>query len=72
MVDGTNVIRPKGQVSNDNLKPEWTECKRLDFELEMGTIISVANKLGQPIKVENARDHIFGYCLLNDWGARDI
>ena len=54
------------------MKPEWTECKRLDFELEMGTIISVGNELGQPIKVENARDHIFGYCLLNDWSARDI
>jgi hypothetical protein len=43
VVDGTNIRRPKGQVSNDNVKPEWTECKRLDFELEMGTIISVGN-----------------------------
>lgn len=45
---------------------------RLDFELEMGTFIGVGNELGHPIKVNNARDHIFGFCLLNDWSARDI
>uniref|UniRef100_A0A7S3IU99 Fumarylacetoacetase n=1 Tax=Strombidium inclinatum TaxID=197538 RepID=A0A7S3IU99_9SPIT len=38
----------------------------------MGTFISQGNNLGQPIKVNDARDHIFGYCLLNDWSARDI
>jgi fumarylacetoacetase len=28
--------------------------------------------LGNPIKVGDARDHIFGYVLLNDWSARDL
>lgn len=44
----------------------------MDFELEMGTYIGVGNELGKPIKLENARDHIFGHSLLNDWSARDI
>jgi len=44
----------------------------MDFELELGTLISHGNDLGTPIKVENARDHIFGYVLLNDWSARDL
>lgn len=38
----------------------------------MGTIIGKANKLGEPVKVNEARDHIFGYVLLNDWSARDL
>lgn len=45
---------------------------RMDFELEMGTIIAGGNKMGDPIKVNDARDHIFGYTLLNDWSARDL
>lgn len=28
--------------------------------------------MGQPIKVNNAKDHIFGYTLLNDWSCRDL
>jgi fumarylacetoacetase len=38
----------------------------------MGTVISQGNELGSPIKVADAKNHIFGYCLLNDWSARDI
>ena len=56
----------------DDKTPQWSECKRLDFELEMGTIIAQGNELGQPIKCKDARDHIFGFCLLNDWSARDL
>lgn len=28
--------------------------------------------MGHPIKVNDARDHIFGFVLLNDWSARDL
>ena len=38
----------------------------------MGTVICKGNELGRPIKLENARDHIFGYTMLNDWSARDL
>lgn len=70
--DGHAVRRPKGQVSADKVNPTWSDCKRMDFELEMGTIIATGNKLGDPIKVKDARDHIFGFTLLNDWSARDL
>lgn len=38
----------------------------------MGAFIGKSNKLGEPVKIVNAADHIFGFCLLNDWSARDI
>ena len=72
VVDGTPIRRPKGQVSADRTNPTWSECKRLDLELEMGTFIGKPNALGDPITVDDARDHVFGYCLLNDWSARDL
>lgn len=44
----------------------------MDFELEMGTYIGMPNELGEPIKIDDAHNHIFGFCLLNDWSARDL
>lgn len=77
VVDGTEIRRPKGQVGpppgqTEVTTPSWSKCNRLDLELEMGTIIGAGNQMGQPIKVNNAKDHIFGYTLLNDWSCRDL
>jgi fumarylacetoacetase len=72
VIDGTPIRRPKGQVSADKVNPAWSDCKRMDFELEMGTIIATNNEMGDPIKITDARDHIFGHTLLNDWSARDF
>lgn len=72
VVSGTDVRRPKGQVSADKKVPTWSDCKRMDLELEMGTFIGKANNMGEPIPISEARDHIFGHCLLNDWSARDM
>lgn len=72
VVSGTDVIRPKGQVSADNKTPSWSVCKRLDFELEVGAVVGKSSVQGHPVKVVNAPDHIFGFTLLNDWSARDI
>lgn len=38
----------------------------------MGTYIGMPNELGEPIKIDDAHNHIFGFCLLNDWSARDL
>jgi len=70
VVDGTPITRPKGQICNDGVTPTFEACLRLDFELEMGTIIGKANDIGCPIKIGDAKDHIFGYTMLNDWSAR--
>ena len=28
--------------------------------------------LGEPVPIEQAEEHLFGFCLVNDWSARDI
>jgi fumarylacetoacetase len=38
----------------------------------MGIFIGVGNEAGSPIPIEEADQHVFGFCLLNDWSARDI
>ncbi|AWR20681.1 fumarylacetoacetate hydrolase family protein [Aurantimicrobium photophilum] len=43
--------------------------KRLDFELEMAVVIL---KEARDVSVEEAGDYIAGYCIFNDWSARDI
>ncbi len=74
VTNGHNVPRPRGQIKlPDQENPIFSETKKLDFELEMGSFIGgELNKLGYPIKCCDAEDYIFGYVLLNDWSARDI
>jgi 2-keto-4-pentenoate hydratase/2-oxohepta-3-ene-1,7-dioic acid hydratase in catechol pathway len=45
------------------------QCNCLDYELEVACIIG---KQGRNITAEEAEDFIFGYCILNDWSARDL
>merc|ERR1711988_469211 len=44
----------------------------MDYELEMAFFTGPGNKLGDPIRMEDADKHIFGMVLMNDWSARDI
>jgi fumarylacetoacetase len=70
---GEPVIRPSGQRKVPEVDaPEYGPSRRLDYELELGIWIGEGNTLGQPIPVGEAADHIAGYCLLNDWSARDL
>jgi fumarylacetoacetase len=70
---GEPVIRPKGQHKAPNAEvPEYVPSRRLDYELELGLWIGRGNELGQPIPIAEAAEHIAGFCLLNDWSARDI
>ncbi|MFC7304638.1 fumarylacetoacetate hydrolase family protein [Streptomyces monticola] len=41
----------------------------LDFELEVGAVIG---REGRDLTPEQARDHIVGYTVFNDWSARDL
>ncbi len=73
VVSGTPVRRPRGQTRDDaNAPPLFGPSKRLDYEMELGMFIGRGNVLGKPIAVERAREHVFGFCLVNDWSARDI
>lgn len=70
---GTPIRRPNGQTKpGDDGIPGFGPSKLLDIELEMAFITTAANKLGKPVKIEEAEDYIFGLVLFNDWSARDI
>ncbi len=72
-VSGTPVVRPKGQrKAPDADAPEYGPSRRLDYELELGMFIGRGNALGETISIGRAADHIAGFCLLNDWSARDL
>jgi fumarylacetoacetase len=73
VVSGTDVRRPKGQIKlPDAPAPVFGPTKSLDYELEMAFLIGPGNSLGQPVPIDQAADHIFGFVLMNDWSARDI
>ncbi len=73
VVDGTPVRRPRGQRKLAPAPaPEFGASRRLDIELEMGFVTGPGNRLGEPITVADASEHIFGLVLVNDWSARDI
>jgi fumarylacetoacetase len=70
---GAPVVRPRGQIKGpDTHGPEFGPSRRLDIELELGVWIGPGNALGEDIAIGEADRHIAGYCLLNDWSARDI
>jgi fumarylacetoacetase len=70
---GVAFHRPHGQRKPPGADaPEFGPCRNLDYELELGVWIGQGNLPGAPIPVGQAAEHIAGYCLLNDWSARDI
>jgi len=72
-VSGTPVRRPQGQRKGANEDaPSYGPSRNLDFELELGVFVGLGSELGQTIPVGRAAEHVFGYCLLNDWSARDV
>jgi fumarylacetoacetase len=72
-VSGQPVRRPCGQRKlPGEAAPAFEPTQRLDFELELGIWIGPGNELGTPIPIEQAENAIAGYCLLNDWSARDL
>jgi fumarylacetoacetase len=70
---GTDVRRPRGQLRPDEEKPPvFGACQQLDFELEVACFVGPGNRLGEPIRIADAAEHVFGVVLMNDWSARDI
>jgi fumarylacetoacetase len=70
---GTPVRRPNGQRKPaSEPEPSFGPSRNLDYELEIGIWIGPGNALGTPIPIAEAAEHIAGFCLLNDWSARDI
>ncbi len=70
---GEPVRRPHGQAKPPHLDaPVFGPSRRLDYELELGVWIGPGNALGTPVPIGEAAGQVAGFCLLNDWSARDI
>tara|TARA_R110000782_G_C14819243_1_gene413935 strand:- start:38865 stop:40175 length:1311 start_codon:yes stop_codon:yes gene_type:complete len=70
-ISGETVRRPLGQRLVDD-HAEFGPCRWLDFEIELGIFVAGSNTLGSPVPISEADKRIAGFCLLNDWSARDI
>jgi fumarylacetoacetase len=69
----TPVRRPWGQLKDQAANaPDYAPSRALDYEMEMGCFIGGGNPLGETVPLEQAEQHLFGMCLVNDWSARDI
>lgn len=72
-ITNTPIRRPWGVIQpTKNDQPTFAPSQRLDFELEMGVFISKPFPAGEILDIRRARDHIFGFVIMNDWSARDI
>lgn len=76
-ISGQDIRRPNGQLQKDKDDQKqgsiYGPCKLLDFELEVAAVVGgKANAAGQPLTIDQAKDRIFGFMLMNDWSARDI
>ena len=72
-VSGATVKRPNGQTLPPcATEPSFGPSKRLDHELELGIWIGEGNARGEAIPISEAGAHVAGFCLLNDWSARDL
>jgi fumarylacetoacetase len=70
---GTPVRRPSGQSrAPDAPTPSFGPSRSLDYEMELGIFIAAGNPLGEPVPIGRAEERIFGFCLVNDWSARDL
>ncbi|KAH8690795.1 putative 2-hydroxyhepta-2,4-diene-1,7-dioate isomerase [Talaromyces proteolyticus] len=74
VVSGTPIHRPCGMIPAPGGQGlVFGPCEKMDFELELGFFVSKPIPFGHRIKTaDEAREHIFGFILLNDWSARDI
>ncbi|KAK5112830.1 hypothetical protein LTR85_011164 [Meristemomyces frigidus] len=76
VVSGTPIRRPNGQIlldpSAEPKQPVLSPSRKLDIELELGCFVCKPSALGNPVRIDDAPDCLFGVVLMNDWSARDI
>lgn len=72
-VSGTDFHRPFGQFkTTKQSSPGFGPSQALDFECELGIYVGQRTALGERVALKDAHRHIFGFCILNDWSARDV
>ena len=62
----SNTLRIFG---HEDEVPFPSATDRLDYEMELGCVIG---REGSDIPAADAMDYIAGFCILNDWSARDL
>jgi fumarylacetoacetase len=73
VISGTPVVRPSGQVRDPRSGGSvFRPSEALDIEAELGFIVGVPSRLGEPVPLSSFAEHVFGVVILNDWSARDI
>jgi len=73
VVGGTPIRRPHGQSRPArDAPPRFGPSAKLDVELELGFVVGTPSRMGEPVPVDRALEHLFGVVLLNDWSARDL
>ena len=73
VASGTPVKRPVGQLKGPNdAQPNVGPSRSLDYEMEVGMFVGPGNAMGRAIPIEEAELNLFGFCLVNDWSARDV
>ncbi|KAH8585288.1 hypothetical protein B0O99DRAFT_531291, partial [Bisporella sp. PMI_857] len=73
LISGTSIRRPQGMLPAPSSTFTFAPSQRMDYELEMGIFISAPVPFGHTIQsADEAKKHIFGLVMLNDWSARDI
>ena len=73
VASGTPVRRPLGQVREPKADaPVFAPTRALDYEMEVGCFVGTGNPRGEPVSIAEAEAHLFGFCLVNDWSARDV
>ncbi len=73
-VSGTPVRRAAAVSASRRRRPSPISARAAisTTSSSSGVWIGPGNDLGTPIPVGAAREHVAGFCLLNDWSARDI
>ena len=72
IASGEPIWRPSGQRKESDGSITFGPTRKLDFELEVGVVISRDSERGRPITMAEADSFIEGLVLVNDWSARDI
>ncbi|HET9256881.1 MAG TPA: fumarylacetoacetate hydrolase family protein, partial [Pseudonocardiaceae bacterium] len=66
VVSGTPVTRPDGQWRLPDGTVTFGPSTALDFEAEVGFVVGVPSRPGDPLSTEDFADHVFGVVLVND------
>ncbi len=57
---------------DDDNNYDGSTSKDADDDCGEGGRVANENNIGRPLTIQQAKDRIFGYVLMNDWSARDI